>query len=60
MNAGRIQRTDKYKYLGRTMSTERHSTEHIKELNGRYGIINRETKVIGAQTQVGQEEVKAE
>ena len=53
MNAGRIQRTDKYKYLGRTMSTERHSTEHIRELNARYGIINREIKVIGAQTQVG-------
>ena len=51
MNAGRIQRTDKY--LGRTMSTERRSTEHIRELNARYGIINREIKVIGAQTQVG-------
>ena len=32
VKAGRIQRTDKYKYLGMTVSTDGQLTEHIKEL----------------------------
>ena len=35
-----------------------HSTEHIKELKTRCGIINREISVIGAKTQLRKEEVK--
>ena len=33
VRAGRIQRTDKCKYLGMTISTDGQLTEHIKELN---------------------------
>ena len=56
--AGRIQRTDKCKYLGITISTDGQLTEHIKELNTRCDIINREICAIGAKTQVGKEEVR--
>ena len=38
---GRIQRTDKVKYVGITKSTDGQLTEHIKKLNTRCGIINR-------------------
>ena len=58
VKAGRIQRTDKCKYLGITISTDGKVTEHIKELNNRCGIINREICAIGAKTQVGKEEVR--
>ena len=58
VKAGRIQRTDKCKYLGITISTDGQLTEHIKELNTRCGIINREICAIGAKTQVGKEEVE--
>ena len=40
VKAGRIQRTDKCKYLGMTISTDGQLTEHIKELNSRCDIIN--------------------
>ena len=53
-----IQRTDKCKYLGITISTDGQLTEHIKELNTRCDIINREICAIGAKTQVGKEEVR--
>ena len=53
VKAGRIQRTDKCKYLGIAILTE-----HIKKLNTRYDIINREICAIGAKTQVGKEEVR--
>ena len=42
------------------MSMERHLTGHIKELNTRCGIINREIRVIGAEAQVGKKEFRAE
>ena len=58
MKAGRIQRTDKCKYLGITISTDGQLTEHIKELNTRCDIINREICAIGVKTQVGKEEVR--
>ena len=58
VKAGRIQRTDKCKYLGITISTDGQLTEHIKELNTRCDIINREICAIGAKTQVGKEEVR--
>ena len=58
VKAGRIQRTDKCKYLGVTISTDGQLTEHIKELNSRYDTINREISAIGAKTQVGKEEVR--
>ena len=58
VKAGRIQRTDKCKYLGITISTDGQLTEDIKELNTRCGIINREICAIGAKTQVGKEEVR--
>ena len=58
VKAGRIQRTDKCKYLGMTISTDGQLTEHIKELNSRCDIINREISAIGAKTQVGKEEVR--
>ena len=55
--AERKQRTDNCKYLGMTISTDWQLTEHIKELNSRCVIINREISAIGAKTQVGKEEV---
>ena len=58
VKAGRIQRTDKCKYLGITISTDGQLTEHIKELNTRCNIMNREICAIGAKTQVGKEEVR--
>ena len=60
VKAGRIQlqRTDKCKYLGVTISTDGQLTEHIKELNSRCDTINREISAIGAKTQVGKEEVR--
>ena len=58
VKAGRIERTDKCKYLGITISTDGQLTEHIKELNTRCDIINREICAIGAKTQVGKEEVR--
>ena len=58
IKARRIQRTDKCKYLGMTISTDGQLTEHIKELNSRCDIINREISAIGAKTQVGKEEVR--
>ena len=39
---GRIQRTDKCKYLGITILMDGHLTGHIKGLNTRCDIINRE------------------
>ena len=53
VKAGRIQRTHKCKYLGITISTDGQLIEHIKELNTRCDIINREICAIGAKTQVG-------
>ena len=41
MKAGRIQRTDKCKYIGITISKDGQLTEHIKELNSRCDIIIR-------------------
>ena len=58
VKAGRIQRTHKFKYLGITISTDGQLMEHIKELNTRCDIINREICAIGAKTQVGKEEVR--
>ena len=40
VKAGRIQRTDKCKYLEMTISTDGQLTEHIKKLNSRCGIMN--------------------
>ena len=57
VKAGRIERTDKWKYLGMTISTGRQLTEHIKQLNTRCDIISREICAIGAKTQVGKEVV---
>ena len=56
VKAVRIQRTDKCKYLGMTISTDGQLTEHIKELKSRCNIINQEISAIGAKTQVGKEE----
>ena len=42
VKAGRIQRTDKCKYLGMTILRDGQLTQHIKELNSRCDIINRE------------------
>ena len=50
VKAGRIRRTDKCKYLGMTISTDGHLTEHIKELNSRCDIKKREISAIGAKT----------
>ena len=50
VKAGRIQRTDKCKYLGITISADGQVTEHIKELNTRCDIINREICAIRAKT----------
>ena len=58
VKAGRIQRTDKCKYLGVTISTEGQLREHIKELNSRCDTINQEISAIGAKTLVGKEEVR--
>ena len=55
VKVGRIQRTDKCKYLRMAISTEGQLTEHIKELNIRCDIINREKYAIEAK--VGKEEV---
>ena len=57
VKAGRIQRTDKCKYLEMAISMDRQLTEHIKELNTRCDIINREICAIGAKAQVGKEDV---
>ena len=56
--AGRIQKTDKCKYLGITISTDGQLTEHIKDFTSRCDIINREIRAIGAKTEVGKEEVR--
>ena len=56
VKAGRIQRTDKCTYLRMTTSTDGQLIEHIKELNSRCDIINREIYAIGAK--VGKEEVR--
>ena len=53
-----MQRTDNFKYLGITISTNGQLTKHIKELNTRCDIINIEIFAIGAKTQVGKEEVR--
>ena len=58
VKAGRMQRTDKCKYLGMTISTEGQLTEHTKELTSRCDIINQEISAIGAKTQVGKEELR--
>ena len=58
VKAGRIQRTDKHKYLGMIILTDGKLTECIKELNPRCGINNKEICAIGAKTQVGKEEVR--
>ena len=58
VKAGRIQRTDKYKYLGVTISIDGQLTENIKKLNSTCDIINLEICAIGAKTQVGKEEVR--
>ena len=50
VKAGRIQRTDKCKYLGVTISTDGQLTEHTKELNSRCDTINQEISAIGAKT----------
>ena len=60
VKAGRIQRTDKCKYLGITISTDGQLTEHIKELNTRSDIINRDISAIGAKAQVGKEQVRVQ
>ena len=57
VKAGRIQRTDKCKYLGVTISTDGQLAEHIKELNSRCDTINQEISAIAAKTQAGKEEV---
>ena len=57
VKAGRIKRTDKCKYLEMAISMDRQLTEHIKELNARCDIINREICAIGAKAQVGKEDV---
>ena len=53
VKAGRIQRTDRWKYLGMTTSTD----GQLKELNTRCDIISREICATGAKTQVWKEEV---
>ena len=58
VKAGRIQKTDKYKCLGITISTDGSLTEHIEELNTRCEIINRNISVIGAKTQVRKEKLR--
>ena len=58
VKTGRIQRTDKCKYLGMTISTDGQLTEHIKELNSRCDIINQEINAIGLKTQLRKEEVR--
>ena len=55
---GRIQRTDKCKYLRMTISTDGQLTKHVKKINTTCDIINRELYVIGAKTQEGKEEVR--
>ena len=49
VKAGRIQRTDKCKYLGMTISTDGKLVEHTKELNSICDIINQEICAIGAK-----------
>ena len=49
VKAGRIQRIDKCKYLGMTMSTYGQLAKHIKELTTKCDIINREICAIGAK-----------
>ena len=58
VKAGRIRRIDKCKYLGIIISTDGQLTEHIKELNVRCDITNREICAVWAKTQVGKEEVR--
>ena len=41
-----------------TISTDGQLTEHIKELNSRCDIINREICAVGVKTQVGKEKVR--
>ena len=57
VKAGRIQRTDKCKYLGITISPDGKLTERVKELNARCDIIYREICAIGEKSQVGRVEV---
>ena len=54
--AGRIQITDKCKYLRMTISTDRQLTEDIKEPSTRCDIIKKRNICKGAKTQVGKEE----
>ena len=58
VKAGRIQITDKWKYLGMKISTDGLLAGHIKELSTRCGTINREICAIGAKTEVGKEDVR--
>ena len=51
----RMQRTDKCKYPGMTISTE---GQLIKELDSRCDIINREICAIVVKTQVGKDEAR--
>ena len=54
----RMQRTDKCKYPGMTISTEGQLIEYIKELDSRCDIINREICAIVVKTQVGKDEAR--
>ena len=58
VKVGKIQRTDWCKYLGTTMSADRQLTEHIKQLNTRRDIVNKEICAIGAKAQVRKEEFR--
>ena len=58
VKAGRIQITDKWKYLGMKISRDGQLAGHIKELSTRCGTINREICAIGAKTEVGKEDVR--
>ena len=58
VKSGKIQRTDKCKYLGVAISIDGQLTEHIKELNSKCDTINREISAIGTKAQVGKEEVR--
>ena len=60
VKAGKVQRTDKYKYLGIEMNEEGNLNGHIEYLKRKGETVSREIEAIGAKNQVGREQVRVQ
>ena len=51
VRAGKIQRTEKYKYLAITINEERNISRHIEEIKLKCEAVRREIEIIGSKNQ---------